>query len=283
MNRSRLAIWLRWLLLAGIWLLASSASAETAEPSEQSKALFRLSGLEKQIQSIEPQTVDGIATQASQLPPELQEVLVRIARETFATDVLTREALARLDAQIVPGKAEQALVWLRSPQGRKITSLEEAASTGEGIRGLQSYAASLQENMPAATRVELVRRLDTATGATQLLVDTAIATTLAVVVALDATSDAPKTIDDLKKELEPTRAQLRPVFEQTMLVSFLYTYRDLSDEKLVEYIEFLESDTGSWYNRVASQAMVGAITASTLRLGESMKTEIDGLKAKKSL
>jgi hypothetical protein len=121
--------------------LAGAADAATGS-SEQTSELLRLSGLERQLESAGALILEGISAQKGKLPVEIEAALRRSVREAFSPQVLREAVLARLGAEIEPQQAEQALDWLRSPSGREITKLEEAASTFEGVRGLQAYAKS---------------------------------------------------------------------------------------------------------------------------------------------
>ncbi len=259
------------------------AAAAEGGPSEQASELFRLSGLELQLEAMDAQILKGLSAQKGNLPPEVSDALTRSVREAFSPAALKSAVLARISAEIEPQKADRALSWLRSDEGREITKLEQVLSTVEGERGLQAYAKSLPQAPPPQERLGLAQRLDAATGATDLIVDLSLATALAVAVALNATSATPTNPEALNRAVESQRVQLRPALHQVVLVSFLYTYRELPEADLIRYIEFLESEAGAWYHRVTSDAAIGALKSSAMGLAASLARELEKVQPKRSL
>ena len=268
---------------AGTCMALRGAAAAEGGPSEQASELFRLSGLELQLEAMDAQILKGLSAQKGNLPPEVSDALTRSVREAFSPAALKSAVLARISAEIEPQKADRALSWLRSDEGREITKLEQVLSTVEGERGLQAYAKSLPQAPPPQERLGLAQRLDAATGATDLIVDLSLATALAVAVALNATSATPTNPEALNRAVESQRVQLRPALHQVVLVSFLYTYRELPEADLIRYIEFLESEAGAWYHRVTSDAAIGALKSSAMGLAASLARELEKVQPKRSL
>ena len=97
-----------------------------------------------------------------------------------------------------------ALAWLQSDLGRRITMLEEQASTPEGIAGLQAFAIVMQDNPPPEIRQQLIRRLNDAYGGTDFLVDFSLALGVAVGVGVNAASPEYEQMDlgEIMRELQ---------------------------------------------------------------------------------
>ena len=79
--------------------------------------------------------------------------------------------------------AQATLIWLRSPFGRRITQLEEHASTAEAMAAMDSYAEGLALAPPEKERADLVRSLDTSVGATELALEATLAASLGAAMA----------------------------------------------------------------------------------------------------
>jgi hypothetical protein len=55
------------------------------------------------------------------------------------------------------------------------------------------------------------------------------------------------------------RRELKSMLKGVIPVSFLYTYQELKDDELKQYIVFWSSDAGKWFNKVSSEAFIFAM------------------------
>ena len=206
----------RAFIAALVLAVAFSAGADGEPYSQDTLDLYRLSGLETQIASLELQIVENISIQTQPLSEDIRRTLVESVGGQFDSGAVREAALARLEEGRNPEHSKAALEWLRSPVGRRITKLEEARSTPEGIRDLQAYARTLAEQPPPQDRVVFAERLDAATGATDLAVDATLGSSLVIAVVINDTRPAPDqmNLDDLQEVIEAQRDQLRPLLQQ---------------------------------------------------------------------
>ena len=275
----------RGFTAALVLVAALGAGADSERYSQDTLDLYRLSGLEAQIASLELQIVDSISIQTTSLPEEIRKTLIESIGEQFASGAIREAALARLEEGRDPKHVKTALDWLQSPVGRRITKLEEAGSTRDGFREIQAYARTLAEKPPPQDRVAFAERLDAVIGATDLAVNTTLGSSLVIAVVINATRPVPDQIslDDLREVIEAQREQLRPLLQQLTLVSFLYMVRELPEGDLERYIGFLESDSGAWYNALASKVTVQALATLSVRIGEVLGEALSSMGTKRSL
>lgn len=272
------------ILLFTAALAPNYAVAQPAPRADWAQTIYRASGIEPHLETAGEQIVQQMASgQTAQLPPGVRAAIERIVRAEYAAEGLKQDVVGRIDVQIEPARAEQALRWLDSERGRAFTNAEQSLAVPDALARLQAFAQSPEGANPSATRLELVRRLDVATGGTDLAVDLALATALAVAIAADATSRSPKELEVLRQAVDAQRGQLRPMLEGLTRVSYLYVYRGFRDADLEPYLAFLESDNGKWYSRITSKALLGAFTASASRLGTALRKELEAQRASKTL
>lgn len=284
MSRVRVPLVARALLLLGLLTPAAlSASDGPGSPDATASALLRLSGMEQLIDGMPAQILAGMSPESSGMTPELRELLQRLVPQEYAPPALKHEVLARIRGEMQPAHAQGALRWLESPAGRRITQLEEAMAAPDAMVQMHGYARSLEQEPPAAARLALVERLDAVSGATDLTLDLALATTLAVAIAMDAANPVPHDPQLLRQAIHGQRAQLEPTMREATRLSFLFTYRDLPDGELERYIAFLETDAGVWYNRTLGGALVGALTRSASDLGHALREALHGAPASREL
>ena len=221
--------------------------------------LWELSGLQKQVAQLDDLSVAGLNEQyqAGRMPPQVYEYLVPILKDAYQADRIKRQLLARFNKSLDPACIEAVLSWLQSHLGRKITKLEEGASTPEGVRAMTVYAAMIQSDPPPQARLRLVERLDEAVKATDLMLDMATITVNetmnGVVAAMPQQLDMDPAM--LSRYLKTHREEMRKQFQKAVTTSLLYAYQPLSNKELEKYIAFAESEHGMRYHKVLVDEM----------------------------
>jgi hypothetical protein len=245
---------------------ASDVRAQAAE-------LYRLSGLEMQAKSVEPQFLEGLERGSSSLSDETVSVMRDVVRKQFADGAVENRARSIIVDRWNQEYGNRSLVWLHSDTGRRITAYEEYASTQAAMAGFKVFSDELEFNPPTEQRAALVRRLNDVYGGTDFAVDFTLALRLAVGVGLNAVSAAHEQLDLalLRKEVEGDREQLFAQIDQFLSIYNLYTYAELSDEEISGYIEFLESEAGNWYVDTLLMAATEPIVDLGIEIGVGLK------------
>lgn len=225
------------------------------------KDLVKLSGLEQQLRQVPLLAVAGLAEQQGKLPPELYNSLQRIVRDAFNAERMQRNVTKRIERNLDTGIMRKTLNWLQSDLGKKVTRLEEAASTPQAFKEIRALAKQLEITPPPQHRIELAQRLDSATSSTEFMVNILESTAMALVKALDAAQPTEQQVGEyeLRREIGTRRPKMWETYRQVSTVSLLYTYKTLSDAELERYLDFLESKVGGDYQYVVSVAMREAL------------------------
>jgi hypothetical protein len=263
-------------LIAGFIVLPISAAAVDREALV--KDLIKLSGLEQQIKQIPQQVLIGFEKDGKKLPPAQYQTLRRMLNQSFNPVALQTHVHKRLRAELDPVVAKKSLEWLKSDLGRRITKLEEAASTPQALKELQGYAAHLKASPPSQERLTLARQVDFATHATENNVEIIEASTFSIAAAMDATlpQDKRQGQDRLRILTDRQRPKWREASQDMTLVSLLYTYQRLTDQELERYVEFLETDIGRQYNNAASDALKDALYVAIERMSQRLTDILAG-------
>ena len=98
-------------------------------------------------------------------------------------------------------------------------------------------------------------RFDRASRATESAVDTSIAVQLGMATAMAALSTDSVHYQQIRQRIEGQRSMLRGMMEQQVYDGYLYTYRNISNQELGLYLDFLESDAGSAFSRVVTNSI----------------------------
>jgi len=254
-------------LLAGLWLCG--AAANTPDPAAE---LLRLSGVESQMQTVRPQILEGLEGAEFSLAPDDLDRLQRVINKQFADEALREQSLGILRERWDEAHSRQALDWLTGELGRRITALEEYASSPQGVEEMQGFAAELQAAPPRPGRVQLLDRLNRAFDGTRLAVDTTLAMALAVAVAANAVNPVEEQVDSptLRKRIEAGRGLMTRQMQQVLVIYYLFTYHDLEDEEITAYAEFLESRAGDWYVDALTAAYLQPVMTRSLGLSKAI-------------
>jgi len=167
-------------------LLVLPALAGPPAKEELIQQLMKLSGLDAQVRQLPLQVLASFGEQKSQLPAEVYDLTARALDAAFDAERMLKTVSKQVETNLDTGTMQAALTWLKSGLGRKITGLEEAASTPQAYQQIQTYAKQLENRPPPQPRLLLVRRLDVATNATETVVSIAETVAMSVAMALDA-------------------------------------------------------------------------------------------------
>lgn len=152
--------------------------------------------------------------------------------------------------------ADDALVerwsrWMSRPETQRLLSMENAEASDDDVIDQQRYLAELYSNPDSAYRQELVEKLDRAMRASEAGLE--IASTLAG--SLQETRHLVLANPPPRRTEEQIRERLWPLVRKASIDSLLFTYRDASDEELIDYLAFWESADGSRIAELSTNAL----------------------------
>jgi len=260
-------------ILLNLAALTEHASAAAQASPDRALQLFRLSGMDRQLGSLAGTVEQQIGSEPG-IPDALRPTLAQAVRDAYAPEPLRGVALSHLRPRLASGPLDAVMQWLESERGRRITQREEAASTPEAQARISEFAATFQANPPKPERLALIRRLDLATRATDFTTDVSMRVAVAVARGLVAAQSASIPASELDAALEAQRGPMRAGAQRMVMLTFLYTYRDLSDEDVSAYVEFMESVPGQWYNDATSSAFVASLDYAASLLTRNLATTV---------
>ena len=254
-----------------IALAAQPALAQSPEALDTAQLLVVRSGLAVQLRGVVAQMKSGMEQQRGKASDELVLKLVEAAEEAFRPallqDAIARDVARRL--QVEDMKA--ALAWLGTDLGRRITLAEEAASNTDD-EAIARYMRGLKEKRPTAARVSLINDIVEATYAEDLALRSMKAMALGVALGMDSTLPRERRLGMARIEKEVNAAlpkeKLKQELRAMMAANCLYAYRELRDDDLRRYIEFLRSPAGKRYSDEMTQAFMDELVRASVRLGQ---------------
>lgn len=231
----------------------------TAEPITDAslEKIMELSGLNEQVAEfpgIIRTSMQQARQQGAQVPDDIFNEILQALETSVTPERFKLLITKQLKADLSEEQAQELVAWYETEPGSTITSAEVAASTPEAY---QEMIATAQELFAQTERMELARRIDAQINATDMTMQIQDKTAIAVYTALMTAlmPDEPFDISELQDELARQQPQLRANAEAGVLVSFVYSYRNLDIPTIETYISFLETD--------AARAMNASIIAGT--------------------
>lgn len=279
MTRIRRSGW----MMTMVWLLAVPGLAQAAELTAEQRALIAqvltLSGAKEQVAAIPAQIPSQVEEHCRQrqpaLPQEECNSVGRLMADAFREGALLDSVRTTMEQRFDETKLRAVLQQLQTPLFEKISRLEVQTSS-EGVQPIRDYIASLQTQPPSQMRLELVRRLDTSTGATNWQLDLMVGMARSMInaMAMRAPSFKPPAPQQLEQQLLAMLSTLRDPLEEQFAFVSLYAYRSLSDGELDRYVAFYESELGRWFWRVIKDALHAAIMDAAARMGRMIVDEL---------
>lgn len=234
--------------------------------------VLQLSGAKKQLEEI-PDYFDAQSVQyQTKMKPEVYTKVRQIMEDAFRSETLYQAVVNYFKDNFDRQKLITVLDWLEFPLTKKMSQLEVESSSVEAIQEMKKFAAGLQNNPPTQERLALVQELDKVVGAS----DTAVGAMLAMYQTLIKTMNPFFPPEEqlkegqLEEQLNKAKMQLQSVSKDNTLISFLYTYRSVSDDELRRYIDFYKTDTGSWFTKMANEALIKAVEKCSEDMGNKM-------------
>ncbi|MCX7040862.1 MAG: DUF2059 domain-containing protein [Spirochaetes bacterium] len=257
MKNIELAICVALLLFYPSLAVTGQASADP----QLVQTLLIKSGISKQMAQL-PQVAQASLVQANQQSQKMsQEELVVVSSlvaEVFDTTVMIDSARDVIQANMSDGDILAVLTWLDSPLGTRLTKLEEEAASVSAYQEMQAMAEQLMTN---AGRVALMKRLDSAVRATESGIAFSLNSQSATVLALTAPMPMEQrpSVEDITRMVNKNQEQVLPYIEHQVVLSFLYTYRTITDAEVERYIVFAQSESGKKYHDVVIQGLHDAV------------------------
>lgn len=165
--------------------------------------------------------------------------------------------------------ARKMLAWFDSALGRRINKAEEDGATPQAYREM---AASARALLADQKRVQFAERLDNLLQLTdmtmQLQVNSAVATFVAFSTAMRP--DQPVHKEEFRARISAALQRARPNIQQRVILSSVYTYRNIDPQSLEKYLAFLKTPRALQFNKSLMAGMEAGIDQSIDKMARSM-------------
>lgn len=257
-------------LLAG--LLASPVAMAATVETVAVEQLLTLSSIRKQLADFPEQLISGLNQARRQRPILRDDSFQRVQkamRQAFNLEDVLSPVRASLAATLTARDAEQLLIWMRSPSGRRITLAEEAMSAPSAIPVMVAELDAVRRDQP---RLALARRFDELLGISSMSLLLQEYTGLAVYTAIQHADGPRKSLDaeTYRRLIKSQLADARQHTQELVVLTLAYTYRDIPLTELATYEGFLKEDATRRFYKAAMEGMTRGYAAVLDRMMQAM-------------
>jgi hypothetical protein len=254
-------------LMLGLALLLVSLNIQASNTSKQElvSSIINLSSIKI--------SVNSIPSQLSQIPAMLpvDEQDKSKVMEVFMTELSMGfneyEALKTIENYLVEqGNVEhfeKVVAWLKSANGKLVTQTELLGLSVNPV-DVNNYIMSFNPASYDQTRLKTLEQIVKDAELEDMMFSMIEKLVPPMVESLQGTAfmqDLPmeqqaQFEEEFNNQLTQMRQSMGPMIVQQMVAAYAYTYRDLSQADLQTYAEFISSDAGKHYYKVATEASI---------------------------
>lgn len=253
---------LKTLLHTALLLCLTSLSlAHATERDTKINAIMSETGFDKLMDHV-PQFAQNTLKQSSgALEPKVNSALSQAFSQSFASAAVRKDVLALIQAHYEPKQAAAYLKQLQSPLSKKVAELERKTNAPESRNDLSAFAQTLKSKPASPARIKQIERLDKATRITDFGVDMQAAFFKAVFTAVNPVMEEEMRVgnSEMERMVKEVRDSFSSAYKEGTQLTYLYTFRNLSDQELEAYIKQCETSDYRWGVQLLGNAMISAL------------------------
>jgi hypothetical protein len=263
----KIALGLTILLSLGV---VSTASTQSLTPREKVVEFLAQTGIAEQLNDIPYIINEQFVAEEQRFQPEIQAEIKSQLMSSFDADQVREDAISYVLNDVEQGHIQAVIDWLNAPLTQRMNELEVQATTQESQADLAAFVEKVQAGEIDQARLEAILAFDEMTKTTDSTVEYIAELYMALVTAMNpyvSTEDKinPEDTEAMKAMIVQ---EVYPQYKDVTVILNLYTYKDVSDEDLNEYIGFYRTPEGQWFTEVSSGIFKHVLNQATLRVRE---------------
>lgn len=258
-----------------------AVAARSGSHQVEIRRLLDRSGMTETIERFSRSAREQMAVQEMPLESEDEKHVQEIFQAVFAADVIRDHVIDALERDYEPGYVAELERWFESDLGAMIRDEEIRAQSPESTADLMKFAQASEVQSPNPERVELAKQINEARGASKLSVRLVTEILRGMVMGTAVVADVDgkiPTVDELEAVVKQQVGQLESQLEPQMVVSFLFSGRNLSLSDNRKYLEHLQSDAGQWFYARSGDGLVSAMVLAGRAFGNHTSAWVQDLR-----
>lgn len=227
--------------------------------------IITLSGLQKQIDQIGDKMLENIH-QSPQKPddPVIAEKIEKIVLDTYRPEFFYQQLRSTFKQNPDRDRLKTLIQVFNSPLMQRITEME---NRDFNLVTFETFIEDITRTPLPANRLRLLQDLEAVTRTTELVTEIALGTKRALLTGR-MQSEGNEATQILDARIAAQETDMSDNTYQNVIIMVAYSYRELTDAELSEYIRFYETTEGDWFITHAVNAMIGAFRTGSLEAGK---------------
>lgn len=265
------------LLISLLILPVVSVSQGTHIKSEDVKKFLDESGIMHQISEIPLIISEQFEAEASRFEPETRAKIRAAIIDAFREEQLVSDAVSFILADVQQAQIVHVMDWLERPLTQKMNELELSASSEDVEELRNAYFMSLENNPPSQTRIDIILDFDDLTNTTDHTVYFISDLYLTLIQAMNPFLPVQEQVsrEDLEVMREMIVREMYNSYKNVTVMMNLFTYREVTDRELIEYIDYYRTPSGSWFAGISYGVFDHILTKANERIRAGYGIEIE--------
>lgn len=236
-----------------------------ASPDALIDKVVILSGLQKQIDQIGDKMLESIH-QSPQKPddPIIAQHIEKIVLDIYRPEFFNQQLRSTFKQDPDSDRLKTLIQMYNSPLMKRITEMENRDFI---LATFETFIEDIVRTPLPANRVRLLQDLEAVTRTTEFVTEIALGTKRALLMGVMNNGDN-ETMQILDTSIAALKAEMNDNTYQNVIIMMAYSYHELTDPELGEYIRFYETAEGEWFITHAVNAMIEAFRAGSLQAGK---------------
>lgn len=210
------------------------------------EAFVSLSRLDEKIDRFSAGVIGNIENDRNAMPVDVFDKYKEIIVNYFDPLVLKENVRVVISERYDDKKMGKMIDFLKHPKVELMTQREESSKSLQAAQDMQDFFAGLQHSSPTEERKRLIEKIDSVKRSSSFVVDMQVELFKAITWGMRGLSPDNQRIteDQLNQMALDMKAKLDVHMEQQVWMSMLFSYKDMSDTELEEYILLHETVEG---------------------------------------
>ncbi len=224
------------------------------------------SGLKQQLSQLPEKLMAGVKQSGKQRtktsPADLKAIETAVT-ESFSAQGFHGRVSAGLKTNFDEKRLQALLKDYSTPAAKRMVELEQALPSQEE---LAQFARSAAATRPSPQRASLVKRIDSATRASDLAIDVAFSSMKGL--ALGAVGGGAEKAAAVDKAIEKQRTSATNNIRNATMLNLAFSYRNASDADLEEYAKFYETENSKWFSGIVYTSLLEQVQSASAQAAE---------------
>lgn len=252
-------------------LLLNTGLVRAAEPLEQILSRLGIIYLLQDVPDVLANSIEQKQKETGQLTPKQAKDLQRRYRRHYQPEALLRDIVTKVKSGVSEAEIAQVETLLNSAEGRKLVKLRKAATAKQALDEIRALAGRHKEEALSPERQQLLEALDSAAADTEFFIATQALAIYGIMHGFRQLGLQQQDTDNVDAMLNMIYQQLHRPSRYTVFLTLRYTFREVSDKELMDFVQIYRFAPLQKLLRVSMTAMTDVLLDRGKQVAKQLK------------